>query len=131
MKNNKIRYIKVKNGVISIHSTSNFKRVMEDEFGGMAYDTTDYIFDENLDIRVFVEDLNLETEEVCINYYYNNDLCMTFNGTVLFAKDGITKIRSLSKKDINIIINNLIPTYDNEFNIYSGDTTYKPRKCFD
>ena len=118
MKNNKIRYIKVENGVISIHWTSNFKKVMEYEFGGMAYDTTDYIFNENLDIRIFVEDLSLESREVCINYYYNNDLWQTFNGTVLFAKDGITKIRSLSKKDVNIIINNLIPTNDNEFNIY-------------
>lgn len=118
MKNKGIRYIKVKNGVISIHSTSNFKRVMEEEFGGMAYDTTDYIFGEDLEIRIFVEDLSLESEEVCINYYYNNDLWTTFNGTVLFAKDGITKFRSLSKKDINIIINNLIPTCNNEFNIY-------------
>ncbi len=118
MKNNKIRYIKVKNGVVSIHMTSNFKRVMEEEFGTMAYDTTDYIFNENLDIRIFVEDLSLENKDVCINYYYNNDLWTTFNGTVLFAKDGVTKFRSLSKKDINIIINNLIPTCDNEFNIY-------------
>ena len=94
MKNNKIRYIKVKNGVISIHMTSNFKRVMEEEF-------------------------NLENEDVCINYYYNNELWTTFNGTVLFAKDGVTKFRSLSKKDINIIINNLIPTCDSEFNIYA------------
>lgn len=119
MKNNKIRYIKVKNGVISIHMTSNFKRVMEEEFGAMAYDTTDYIFNENLDIRIFVEDLNLENKDVCINYYYNNELWTTFNGTVLFAKDGVTKFRSLSKKDINIIINNLIPTCDSEFNIYA------------
>ena len=99
--------------------TSNFKKVMEEEFGAMAYDTTDYIFNENLDIRIFVEDLNLENEDVCINYYYNNELWTTFNGTVLFAKDGVTKFRSLSKKDINIIINNLIPTCDSEFNIYA------------
>lgn len=120
MKNKEIRYIKVKDGVISIHSTSDFMKMMKEEYGGMSYDTTDYIFDENLDIRVFVKDLNLDSEEVCINYYYNGDLWSTFNGTVFFSKLGTTKVRSLSKKDIDIIMRNLIPTRDNEFSIYSS-----------
>lgn len=49
-----MRYVKVEGTNIEVLNTPSFKKVLKKEFEE-GYDTTDYIFDENLDIRVFIE----------------------------------------------------------------------------
>ena len=56
MKNCKpVRYIIVKDGQIDVRYTSNFIQLIKDEFQ-YFFDSTDYLFDDYPDVRVFVKD---------------------------------------------------------------------------
>ena len=116
MKRN-FKYIEVKDGNILLLETDNFNNVIKETLD--HYDSSDYIFDENLDIRAFVkmgsEFLDLKDT---IYYYLDNKLVDVFKGTVLFAKNGISKWRSLSNKDIALIYKKILPTHDGAFEIF-------------
>ena len=103
---NAIRYLKVKHGKVSEEYTDDFISVMNEEYG-YFFDTTDYLFERYPDIRVFVKDESLFTEEPSVYYYQDDELLMTFNGTVFFAKLGKSKVRSLSKKETAFLLRNL------------------------
>ena len=114
-----IKYIKVSNGKLSILQTNNFNEAIKNSFGSyFDFDSSDYIFDEDLDIRVFLKAnstfLNLEET---IYYYVNNELVDINKGIVLFAKNGNRSWKSLSNKDINIIKKRLKPSPNNTFSI--------------
>lgn len=98
-----MRYVKVEGTNIEILNTTSFKKVLEEEFKE-GYDTTDYIFDENLDIRVFIEirATHKNLEETILRKLDNETVDIIY-GTVLFTKCSELSFLSLSKKDINII----------------------------
>lgn len=121
----KIKYIKVKDGVISLLETDDFNEAIKDAFGDYYdYDSTDYFFDEDLYIRVFVKQssMYLDLNET-IFYEYDNEIKDILYGTVLIAKNGSKKWHSLSNKDIKIIYKKLKPHGDNSFLISYPRTT--------
>lgn len=110
----KFKYIKVEDGNISVYKTDNFPEVIKDTFKGYyKYDSTDHVFDENIDIRVFIE---VESELLdckdTIYYEYNSCIIGRLKGVVLIAKNGKNKWKSLSSNDIKLILKKLEP-YDN------------------
>ena len=128
----KIKYIKVKDGVISLLETDDFNEAIKDAFGDYyAYDSSDYIFDENLDIRVFIEAGSefLDYKD-SIYYEYEGAIVGRLKGTVLIAKNGLNKWQSLSSNDIKLILKKLKPHDNNSFIIHyprhdSHDWLYK------
>lgn len=111
-----IRYLRVKDGTVSEEYTEDLFTLMKKEYG-YFFDTTDHLFDRYPDIRVFVKDESLFTEKPAINYLHDNELLMTFNGTVFFGKLGKTKVRSLSKKEIKFLLKNLKRNNDDIYSI--------------
>jgi len=111
-----IRYVAVKGGNVSIGYIQDFMKMMKDEYDH-RFDSTDCLFDRYPDIRVFVKDESLFTEKPTVYYCRDNELMMTFNGTVFFAKLGITGVRSLSKKETAFLLNNLKRNDDNTYSI--------------
>lgn len=109
-------YMKVKERIISIDYTDDLFSVMKDEYDSFI-DTTDNLFGRYPDIRVFVKEESLFTEKPSVNYYQNDELMMTFNGTVFFAKLGKTKVRSLSKKETEFLLKNLSRNDDGTYSI--------------
>ena len=101
-----IRYLKVKDGNISVEYTNDLIQAMKEEYE-YFFDTSDHLFDRYEDIRVFVKDMSFFDEEPSIEYYRNGRLSMTFNGTVFFAKLGTYCVRSLSKKEVSFLLRNL------------------------
>ena len=101
-----VRYLKVKDGNISVEYTDDFIQVMKKEFNGF-FDTTDNLFERYPDIRVFVKDMSFFDEKPSVGYCRNGRLSSTFNGTVFFAKLGMYCIRSLSKKEVSFLLRNL------------------------
>ena len=115
-KNNKrrVRYMIVKNGTAEVRYTDDFIGMMKNEYH-YFFDTTDYLFERYPDIRVFVKDESLFTEKPTVYYCQDSELITTFNGTAFFAKLGITRVRSLSKKEISFLLKNLRRRDDNTF----------------
>ena len=110
----KFKYIRVENGNISIHETDNFSEDIKDAFKDYYnYDSSDYVFEENLDIRVFVEAGSefLDYKDT-IYYEYNGSITEVFKGVVIIAKNGNNNWRSLSTNDIKLVLKKLEP-YDN------------------
>ena len=101
-----VRYLKVKDGNISVEYTDDFIQVMKKEFNGF-FDTTDNLFERYPDIRVFVKDMSFFDEKPSVGYCRNGRLSSTFNGTVFFAKLGMYCVRSLSKKEVSFLLRNL------------------------
>lgn len=127
MKNCKpVRYIIVKDGQIDVRYTSNFIQLIKDEFQ-YFFDSTDYLFDDYPDVRVFVKDESLFTERPSVFYYYDHELFTTFNGTVFFAKLGTYKPRSLSKREVAFLLKNLKPRDDGNFDIDNCAAAAKSR----
>lgn len=121
----KFKYIRVKDGDILLLETDDFDEVIKDTFGDYyAYDSTDYVFNENLNIRVFVE-VGSEFLDYKDSIYYEDDgvIVGRLKGTVLIAKNGSKKWHSLSNKDIKIIYKKLKPHGDNSFLISYPRTT--------
>ena len=111
-----VRYLKVKDGNISVEYTDDFIQVMKKEFNGF-FDTTDNLFERYLDIRVFVKDMSFFDEKPSVGYCRNGRLSSTFNGTVFFAKLGMYCIRSLSKKEVSFLLRNLKRNNDDIYSI--------------
>ena len=101
-----IRYLKVKDGNISVEYTNDLIQAMKEEYE-YFFDTSDHLFDRYEDIRVFVKDMSFFDEEPSIECYRGDRLSMTFNGTVFFAKLGKYCVRSLSKKEVSFLLRNL------------------------
>lgn len=101
-----IRYLKVKDGNISVEYTNDLIQAMKEEYE-YFFDTSDHLFDRYEDIRVFVKDMSFFDEEPSIECYRGGRLSMTFNGTVFFAKLGKYCVRSLSKKEVSFLLRNL------------------------
>ena len=101
-----VRYMIIRNGSIDIRYTDDFLKVLDDEYH-YFFDSSDYLFDQYPDIRVFVKDESLFTDKPAVYYYDDHQLTATFNGTVFFAKLGTTKARSLSKKETSFLLKNL------------------------
>ena len=111
-----VRYLKVKDGNISVEYMDDFIQVMKKEFNGF-FDTTDNLFERYLDIRVFVKDMSFFDEKPSIGYCRNGRLSSTFNGTVFFAKLGMYCVRSLSKKEVSFLLRNLKRNNDDIYSI--------------
>ena len=111
-----VRYLKVKDGNISVEYTDDFIQVMKKEFNGF-FDTTDNLFERYLDIRVFVKDMSFFDEKPSVGYCRNGRLSSTFNGTVFFAKLGMYCVRSLSKKEVSFLLRNLKRNNDDIYSI--------------
>ena len=111
-----VRYLKVKDGNISVEYMDDFIQVMKKEFNGF-FDTTDNLFERYPDIRVFVKDMSFFDEKPSVGYCRNGRLSSTFNGTVFFAKLGMYCIRSLSKKEVSFLLRNLKRNNDDIYSI--------------
>lgn len=113
------KYIKVKDGTISLMETQDFKEVIKNEYGDYYnYDSSDYLFDEDLDIRVFaLAGSSFMDLKETIYYEYDGEITDILKGTVIFAKNGKTKWKSLSNKDIRLLKRKLEPTDNNTFTI--------------
>ena len=101
-----VRYIIIRDESADIRYTDDFLELIRNEFR-YFFDSTDCLFDRYPDIRVFVKDESLFTEKPSVYYYDDHKLMTTFNGTVFFAKLGIAKVRSLSKKEADFLLKNL------------------------
>lgn len=115
----KFKYIEVKNGVISTIETNDFNEVIKDTYGSYYnYESSDWIFDENLDIRVFVEKDSLYKRIKETIYFYSNETNIdVLKGTVLFAKNGNNNWKALSGKDVKLIYKKLKPSYNHTFTV--------------
>lgn len=109
------RYLMIKNGDVVAIETRNVLKSIVNEF--KVFDYRDYLFDEDLDIYVFVKDLSYYDDNHTIYYYYGDDLIETFNGTVIFARMVENGFRTLSKNDIELINNHLSRIDRNSFKL--------------
>ena len=110
------RYMIIRKGTAEVRYTDDFIGMMKNEYR-YFFDTTDYLFDRYPDIRVFVKEESLFTQKPTVYYCQDSEPLTTFNGTVFFAKLGITKVRSLSKKEISFLLRNLNRRDDDTFEI--------------
>ena len=113
----KFKYIKVEDGTISVHETDSFLEVIKDTFNGYYnYDTTDYIFDENLNIRMFAkaESEFLDYKDT-IYFECDGSIIGRLKGIILIAKNGKNNWHSLSTSDIKLILKKLEPHDNNTF----------------
>lgn len=115
----KFKYIEVKDGAITLQETNDFNEVIKDTYGSYYnYDSSDWIFNENLDIRIFVEqESSFQDINETIYLYSHNKLANILKGPVLFAKNGNNNWRSLSNKDIKLIYKKLLPSSNHRFTI--------------
>lgn len=118
MNKKEITYIQLKDGNLTVKTTSDFKMIMKQEFKDGRFDTTDYLFEEDKDIRVFVEDESIYTLPESVYFFYGTELAHIFHGTVLLAKMGVNSFRSLSNKSIRIITSRLEVNNDQTFSIF-------------
>ena len=109
------RYLMIKNGDVVAIETRNVLKSIVNEF--KVFDYRDYLFDEDLDIYVFVKDLSYYDDNHTVYYYYGDDLIETFNGTVIFARMVENGFRTLSKNDIELINNHLSRIDRNSFKL--------------
>ena len=109
------RYLMIKNGDAVAIETRNVLKSIVNEF--KVFDYRDYLFDEDLDIYVFVKDLSYYDDNHTVYYYYGDDLIETFNGTVIFARMVENGFRTLSKNDIELINNHLSRIDRNSFKL--------------
>lgn len=109
------RYLMIKNGDVVTIETRNVLKSIVNEFE--MFDYRDYLFDEDLDIYVFVKDLSYYDDNHTVYYYYGDDLIETFNGTVIFAKMVENGFRTLPKNDIELINNHLSRIDRNSFKL--------------
>lgn len=109
------RYLMIKNGDVVAIETRNVLKSIVNEF--KMFDYRDYMFDEDLDIYVFVKDLSYYDDNHAVYYYYGDDLIETFNGTVIFARMVENGFRTLSKNDIELINNHLSRIDRNSFKL--------------
>ena len=114
MKTNKIRYIKVEKDSIEILYSKDIYKTIRELFKDGYIETTDYIFDDNLDIRIFVG-VNNSNKDPTIKFFYNDELWDEYYGPVIFTKFGISEFESLSDEDIKIIKEGLLKTDDEVF----------------
>lgn len=112
-----VKYIKIKNGKVSVHTTQNFRRTLKTVFKGNFFDSRDYLFEADEYIRVFVEDLSLYNKPETLYFYQEGKLTEIFFGTVLFAKTGEEDFEGLSDENIKLIMNKLVKT-DGVYKIY-------------
>ncbi len=105
----------IKNGDVVAIETRNVLKSIVNEF--KMFDYRDYMFDEDLDIYVFVKDLSYYDDNHTVYYYYGDDLIETFNGTVIFARMVENGFRTLSKNDIELINNHLSRIDRNSFKL--------------
>ena len=115
-KEKQIRYMVIKDGCIDVEYSDDFIKTMKEEFR-CFFDTTDNLFMKYPDIRVFVKDESLWTDEPSVFYCQDHKLMMTFNGTVFFAKLGNNCVRSLSKKEVSFLLKNLSRNDDGTYSI--------------
>lgn len=117
MKRQVIKYIRVKDGNIELKKTKNLKKVFDKEFK-YFFDTRDGIFDHNYKVRAFVKDESLYTDNKTISIVdENNQEFDELHDTVFFANLDEYSFRTLTKKDIDTIRNNLIRTSKTTFKI--------------
>lgn len=116
----------IRNKDFYVEYSDDFIRTVNEEYGSY-FDTTDNLFFEYPDIRVFVKDESLFTEKETVYYYQNRELNMTFNGTVFFGKLGVNKPLSLSDKEINFLKRNLKKDQDGKYHINSDMKAYMTR----
>lgn len=113
----------IKDGNISTQYSDDFMKTIDDEFE-YYYDTTDNLFFEYPDIRVFVKEESLFTEKESIYYYQDNELNMAFNGTVFFGKLGVNRPLSLSDREISFLKRSLKKDNDGTYHINSDMKGY-------
>ena len=123
-----VRYMIIRNGSIDVGYTDDFLKVLDDEYH-YFFDSSDYLFDQYPDIRVFVKDESLFTDKPTVYYYDDHKLTATFNGTVFFAKLGATKVRSLSKQEAGFLMKNLKRRDDDCFDI-RNDISHHDRRLY-
>lgn len=111
-----MNYIIIKDGNINIKQTDNFDFVLNYEFQ-KGNDSTDYVFKEDKEIRVFVENSSLYEKPPTLAISKDEELLYDYHGTIIFAKNGRTKYRGLSKENIKLIQNRLTRINDSKFRL--------------
>lgn len=118
MKNKIIRYLIFKNGEMKVKETDDFNKVIKKELG--RFDTADYLFDDDLSIRVLVKAESLFNENETIYYYYKGEYIQPFCGTVIFTKTNTSSFKSLSKQNIKLLTENTYQIDETRFKMYSN-----------
>ena len=113
----------IKDGNISIQYSDDLMKTINKEYS-YFYDTTDNLFFEYPDIRVFIKDESLFSEKESVYYYQDGILNMTFNGTVFFGKLGVNRPLSLSEREISFLKRNLKKDNDGIYHINSDMKRY-------
>lgn len=103
-----IQYIKIENEKISVNKTDNFEKVLKQAFNNNTYDARNYPFESDNDICVFTEDLSIHNKSETLQFCQNDQLLENFFGTVIFAKMNGCNFKSLSDKNVKLIINKLV-----------------------
>ena len=116
----------IRDGDISVGYSDDLIRTINEEYN-YYFDTTDNLFFEYPDIRVFVKDESAFTEDESVYYYQDGKLNMTFNGTVFFGKLGINKPVSLSHRELNFLKRNLKKGQNGKYHINSDMKAYMTR----
>ena len=112
----------IKDGNIFVEYSDDLIRTITDEYD--YFDTTDNLFFEYPDIRVFVKDDSGSGEKAAVHYYQDNQFHSTFNGTVFFGKLGVNRPLSLSEKEINFLKRNLKKDSNGKYHINSDMRGY-------
>lgn len=119
MSNKEITYVMIKNGDISINKTNNIKRVFKKEFDEGRFDSRDWLFKEDLDIRVFVENESVFTKPETLYFYVDNEIEEIFYGTVIFTRLTEKSFETLTDEKLSLIINSIKLTDNNKFVIFN------------
>lgn len=111
----KYKYIIIDNGNVSVNESADMRKVIKETFGW--FDSTDYLFDDNLNIRAFVKEFSLFDCEPSVLCCQNDELVFSFNGTVIFSSLNEYSYSSLSTRDIQIILSRLSRIDDTHFRL--------------
>lgn len=96
-----MRYLLIKDHTLTVKETEDFLSLLKEELG--EYDSCDWLFDEDPDIRAFVRDLSIYDQKETLRFYCLGELSQIYCGTVIFAKTGKYSFRSLSLEDISLL----------------------------
>ena len=103
-----VQYIKIENEKISVNKTDNFEKVLKQAFNSNTFGTRNYPFNDGKDICVFTEDLSIHDKSETLQICQNDQLLENFFGTVIFGKMDGCNFKSLSDKNVKLIINKLV-----------------------
>ncbi len=111
-----MKYIHIHNGDMQVMETSDLINAVKEAF--VCFDSTDCVFSDHPQIRVFVKDGSIYDEPVSVRVCYSDCEDMIFCGDVIIGKLNTWSQGTLTNKEIQYLLTHLIPAGYNSFIAY-------------